>query len=278
MGRRQRTLSVIVVAVVALLTVSAVAGAQTSSQSASAGGVTATFTYSGSGLTVTNPRLRIIRGGQTAYDQPVQSSVCDTQCGPGAFGAHQSSVRVIRLEPGGQPNVILELFSGGANCCFSDQVFSYSPITGTYLKTERNFVSAGATLRRLGTARRWRFVSADDGFKFAFTDGADSGEPIQIWSFAGRRFHDVTRHYPKLIAADAARWLKLFNHHVSNGVGLIAAWAADEELLGHDKLVQSTLAAEARHGRLRDGGTGGATGKRFITQLNRLLRHLGYRH
>jgi hypothetical protein len=267
---------VFLVTVVALLTLSASAWAETS-QTASAGGVTATFSYSGSGITVSNPNLRIIRGGQPSYDQPVYSPQCGNQCGPGAFGAHQSSVRVIRLAAGGQPDVILELFSGGANCCFTDQVFSYSGATHSYVKTEQDFASAGAQLRRLGSARRWRFLSGDDAFKYEFTDGADSADPIQIWSFSGLAFHNVTRSYPKLIAADAARWLKLFTHHISNGVGLIAAWAADEELLGHDKLVQSTLAAETRHGDLRDGDNGGATGRRFITKLNRLLRQLGYR-
>jgi hypothetical protein len=277
-GTKHRTLLFILATVVALLTLSSVAWAQSTSQTASAGGVTATFSYSGSGITVSNPQLRIVRDGQTSYDQPVSSSQCGNQCGPGAFEAHQSSVRVIRLQAGGQPDVILELFSGGANCCFLDQVFSYSAATQTYVKTEQDFASAGVQLRRLGVARRWRFLSGDDSFKYEFTDGADSADPIQIWSFSGSVFHDVTRSYPTLIATDAARWLKLFTHHISNGVGLIAAWAADEELLGHDKLVQSTLATEARHGDLRDGGYGGgATGRRFITKLNRLLRQLGYR-
>jgi hypothetical protein len=272
-GTTQRTLSVILASVGVLLLLSTSAWARTSSQSATTGGVTATFTYDASGLQVTNPHLRIVRGGQTAYDQPVSANACGSLCGPGAFGAHQSSVRVIRLEPGGQPDVILELFSGGANCCFVDQVFSPSPLTGAYVKTEHEFVSAGATLRRLGSAHRWRFVSADDSFKYAFTDGADSADPIQIWSFSAGAFHDVTRGYPNLIAADAARWLKLFHRHTSTGLGLIGAWAADQELLGHDKRAQSTLVTEAHRGHLRDG----AHGKRFIRRLNRLLHQLGYR-
>lgn len=277
-GHRTLGLAALAAAVLLLLLLSAVAWATVSSQSASAGGVTATFTYSGSDLSVSNPRLRIVRAGLTAYDQPVSSPQCGSRCGPAAFGAQASSVRVIRLEPGGQPDVILELFSGGANCCFIDQVFSYAPLTHTYLKAERDFGSYGAALRRLGAARRWRFVSADERFRYQFTDGADSGEPLQIWRFAGHDLHEVTRSYPQLIATDAARWLKLFGHDLANGVGLIAAWAADEEMLGRDRLVQSTLAAEARRGNLRDGGTpGGATGQRFITRLNRLLHQLGYR-
>jgi hypothetical protein len=272
-----RTVLIIALMAVALLIVTAVAWAAGSIQSASAGGVTATFTYSGSGINVKHPRLKIARAGQTAYDQPVHAAVCGTQCGPGAFGPHQRSVRVIRLQPGGQPDVLLELYSEGASCCFIDQVFSYAPATHGYVKAEHDFGSYGAALRRLGSARRWRFISGDENFKYAFTDGADSGEPIQIWSFSGGRFHNLTRRYPTLITSDAARWLRLFKHHLNNGVGLIAAWAADEELLGHDRRVQSTLATAARHGDLRDGGDGLATGKRFITELNRLLHRLGYR-
>lgn len=279
MGTRQRILLALAVAAVALLTLSAGAAAKTTSQSDSAGGVTATFSYSGSPPMVSGAHLRITRAGQIAYDQAVDSPrFCHLLCWPGAFGAHSRSVRVIRLVPGGQPNVVLELYSGGAHCCSIDQVFSYSPITSTYVKTEHYFGNPPGVLRRLGTARRWRFVSSDDSFYYTFTDFADSGAPIQIWSFSGRAFVNVTRHYPNLIAADAARWLRFFNHDLANGVGLIAAWAADEELLGHDKRVQSLLATEARRHDLRAGGTGLATGKRFITKLNRFLHRLGYRH
>ncbi|MDQ6835431.1 MAG: hypothetical protein M3016_04515 [Actinomycetota bacterium] len=259
------------------LTAVALAVIKTTTQSASSGDVTATFSYRGSGLGVSHARLGITRAGQVVYDRPVSSPVCHTMCGPGAFPAPAKSVRVVRLAPGGDRNVVLELYSEGANCCFIDQVLSYAPAAHTYVKTERNFASYGAVLRRLGPRHLWRFVSGDPAFACAFTDCADSGEPIQIWSFSGRRFHNVTRHYPKLVARDGARWLRLFKHHLGNGVGLIAAWAADQELLGHDKRVQSTLATQAARGHLRDGGLGAATGKGFIRQLNRLLHKLGYR-
>lgn len=264
-------------AVIALLAAAAVAvAATTTTQSASAGGVTATFRYTGSGIDVHGAHLTIARHGKTVYDQPVRSKACGSQCGPGAFGKHARSVGVVSLNPG-QPDVILELYTGGANCCLVDQVFTYAPAAGTYVKTERDFGSYGAAIRRLGRARRWRFVSGDESFKYAFTDGADSGEPIQIFSFSATRFHNVTRAYPTLIASDARRWWKFFKSDLSNGVGLIAAWAADQELLGHHKQVQSTLATEARRGDLRDGGTGGPTGQRFITALNQMLHKLGYR-
>jgi hypothetical protein len=271
----RRTLTIAAAVMAATLVLAAAASAKLTTQTDSSGAVTATFTFTGSPPKVSHARLKIVRAGQALYDQPVFSPQCGTKCSPALLGVHASSVRVLDIESSGQPDVVLELYSGGANCCFIDQVFSLDPGTMTYVKTEHNFASAGAGIKRL--RHRWRFVSDDDAdFKYEFTDGADSGAPIRIWSFAARHFHDVTLGYPKLIAADASRWLRLFRHHLVNGVGLIAAWAADEELLGHDPLVQSTLAAQARKGDLRDGSNGLATGRRFIAKLNRFLRKLGY--
>ena len=253
----------------------ALAAGKATTQTASAGGVKATLTFSGSAPKVTDMRLRIVRAGQERYDQPVSSRYCAKRCDPALLGPHTSSVRVLDIESDGQPDVILELYTGGANCCLVDQVLSFDPGVMTYTKSEHDFFNAGASITKLGGA--WRFVSADGHFQCAFTDCADSGEPIQIFKFGGRRqFSDVTRAYPRLITHDAAKWMKLFKQHLTNGVGLIAPWAADEELLGRNAKVQSTLKALAAKGALRDGGVGPATGQRFVKALNSMLRRFGY--
>ncbi len=273
----RRLLLVVLAALVCTITAAGALAAGSPSvttQTASAGGVTATFTYRGVIPTVTDLRLKIVKDGQAIYDRPVARKLCGKLCGPAEIGRHASSVGIVHLLPG-SPQVVLELYSGGANCCFIDQVFSYDPGPMAYVKTELNFGSAGVLLKRLHA--QWRFVSADDGFKYVFTDGADSGEPIQIWRFSVGKFINVTRAYPSLIRTDAARWLALFGHHLDNGVGLIAAWAGDEELLGHDRLVQSTLKTELARGDLRAGpGNFFARDAKFITKLNRTLRALGY--
>jgi hypothetical protein len=255
------------------LSMAAVAWAKLTTQTASSGATSATFTFTGAAPTVKNPRLRIVHAGQQLYDAPVFSSLCGHGCGPGAFSG--SSVRVADIESNGQPDVILSLFSGGANCCFIEQVFSLDSGTMTYVKTEQDFASAGAKLERI--AGRWRFRSSDPSFECAFTDCADSGSPLQIWKFSAHKFVDATRGYKSRIRADAASWLRAFKHHLRNGVGLIAPWAADQELLGHNALVQSTLSAYAAKHELR-AAIGDSTGPRFIRQLNRLLRKLGYEH
>ncbi len=268
-------ISAVALTVTLLLVVAGPAWAKTTTQTSHSGNVTATFSFTGSPPNVKHQRLTIVRAGQQVYSQAVSAHLCGSLCGPAAVGAHASSVSVADIEGNGEPDVVLELYSGGASCCFIDQVFSYDPGTMTYSKTERNF-AYGVLLRKI--SGRWRFKSSDGAFLCAFTDCADSGQPIQIFSFSAGRFHNLTRHYPRLIRSDAAIWLHAFKHHVSNGVGLIAAWAADEELLGNNKQVQSTLSSEAAKGKLRDGSAGLASGKKFVKKLNALLRKLGYEH
>lgn len=237
-------------------------------------GVSASLTTAGSPRVLT---LTITRNGQIAYRQPVHAAGCP-RCTAAPVPPGKQALHVLDVESDGQPDVVVGLFSGGANCCFIDQVFSLDPGTMTYVKSQHNFLNAGAALTRLGG--QWVFRSGDSRVTEAgFTDTADSGTPIQIWGFSGRRFTDITRHYPALIRADAAMWMRLFAHHLSNGVGLIAAWAADEDLLGRSATVDTTLRSLAAHHKLRTPlGLPHNSETLFVTQLEKLLHQLGYTH
>ena len=254
----------------ALLAAAPAASAAT--QTASSGSVTAVFSFQGKVPNYSHLRLEIERAGTVVYDQKISDkTTCGSECWPAST---KNSLQVRDLDADGQPEVVLSLYSGGANCCFVDQVFSFDPGSDTYVKTSRNFGDGGVAIKTLGGAER--FVGADFAFKYAFTDGADSGEPIQILEFKGRRFVDVTRDYPALIAKDAKRWLKFFKRDLKNGVGLLAAWAADEDLLGHEKLVSSYLHKQLKAGHLNSLMGPKFSGKHFIAQLQKLLKRLGY--
>ncbi|HEY2439196.1 MAG TPA: hypothetical protein VGI07_03140 [Solirubrobacteraceae bacterium] len=221
-------------------------------------------------------RLKITRNGQTVYNQRVQSRFCPGGCVTTDVPPNHKPLFEADLQQREELDVVLGLYTGGAHCCFVDQVFSYDAPTRTYVKTEHDFLDAGAKIEQLN--RRYVFRSADARLaEDALTDFADSGFPIQIWRYANRRFTDVTRSYPALIQPDAARWLHAFTHHISNGVGFIAAWAADEDLLGHYRLVSSTLASEARRHRLHSAlGLPHNSETAFVSELKQLLRRLGY--
>jgi hypothetical protein len=248
-------------------------------QTASSGGVTATFTFTrGAQGTYPSKVLTISRGGRVAYHRPVTSRRCGPQastqkyCAP---GLGRTSVHVLDLEHNGRPDVVLDLYTGGAHCCSVEQVFSLNPATGAYARVERNFGDPGERIADLGHNGRHEFLTADDAFAYRFTDFAASGLPIEILTFAHRHFTNVTRRYPNLIAKDAATYLKAFNRDHSDDEGLFAAWAADEDNLGHQALVAQTLARELTAGNLRGGFQ---SAKKFAAALPRFLRKEGYVH
>jgi hypothetical protein len=266
----------ILICALAALLISA-AAALAVSQSAHSGAVRATFTFTRTTGFPHNKaqRLTISQSGMVLYDKPVISTFCGKLCAPAATGK-QSSVHVLDLEHNGRPDVLLDLYSGGAHCCWIEQIFSLA--TMTYVKTEHNFGDPGEQVVDLSHDGRFEFKTADDAFAGAFTDFAASGMPIQILTFASRHFHDVTRDYPKLITKDAAEWLTLFKgmakQHYADSVGVIAAWAADEDLLGNSKRVDSYLDQQRRAGHLNS--IGGPGGKTFVSRLQKFLRKHGY--
>jgi hypothetical protein len=259
-------------AAVAAAAMAGAPAALAATQTASSGDVSATFSYKGKVPNYSHLRLTITRAGTVAYDHKVtDTATCGTLCWPAST---TSSLKALDLDADGEPEVLLSLYSGGANCCFVEQVFSYDAATGTYAKASQNFGDFGASIKRLSGGVR--FVGANYAFKYAFTDGADSGEPILIVKFAGGRFLDDTRSYPALIAKDAKRWLTAFKHDLKNGVGVLAAWAADEEQLGHSRLVTSYLERQLKAGHLKSAAGPKDSGKHFITKLRRFLKKLGY--
>jgi hypothetical protein len=259
-------------AAVALLAAPGAAFAAT--QTASSRGITATFSFTGAGVHSSNLHLKITRAGRVMYDQPVRAPSCERRCVPFASGHHQSSVHIYDLAGNGQPDVVLELYSGGAHCCFIDEVYYPNASSSKYLSTGRDFGNAGAAIRRL--SGNYVFLSTDNAFYYEFSDFADSGAPIQIFRFVHNKFAVVTRSYPSLIASDAATWWKAFTQDYSNGTGLIAPWAADEDLLGNFSQVQSTLQTELRQNHLNSPGPPWPSGRQFITALNKFLAQHGY--
>jgi hypothetical protein len=248
-------------------------------QTASGGDVSAMFTFQGKVPHFHNLRLTIARGGSVIYDQPVVSKFCARLCWPGpAVAAARPAVQVVDLEGTGEPDVVLDLYSGGAHCCTVVQIFSFDTTANTYVNTERVFGDPDAKVVDLRHDGRFEFLTADDSFAYRFTDFAASGLPIEILTFANRHFTDVTRNYPALVAKDAAFWLKAFKRqarqHYPDSLGVIAAWAADEDLLGHVKRVDRYLRQQAKAGHLNAPFAGG--GSKFIARLQKFLHRRGY--
>ncbi len=278
-GRRAALAALLVAVVGAAGASAALASLTAKSVSASAGTTAATATYdevSGSaGTPYDNVRLAIVRDGKTLFDAPVRAAFCGTECWPDIWPGH-GFLRVADIEANGSPDVVLDLYSGGAHCCSIVEIYRFDAATGAFRIVQHNFWDPGASLERIGGA--YEFVSADDHFAYSFAAFAFSGLPVAVWRFEAGRFVDVTRRFPGLIAADAKRQWGAYveNRAQGYGLGFIAAWAADEDLLGRGAQVAATLAAQERAVGLRSAGGYGPSGEAFIAALQRFLAKYGY--
>lgn len=269
--------SIVLAATVMAAALPAAAGASSGSETQSAGAVSATLSYETSTDSITST-LTITRGGQVAFDGPIGRRLCGSDggrfCGPvGAIGdAAGKSLTVADLDGSGEPQVVVELYSGGAHCC------SYSTIarwTGSgYVLSSRNWGDPGFRIADLGGDGRPEFISADDRFAYAFASYAASGLPLQILRYRAGRFEDVTGQFPARIGKDAAIWWHDYRstRGQAEARGLIAAWAADRYRLGGRASALRTLRRAAAGGDL--GGRRSA--RRFVGTLDRRLRAWGY--
>ena len=280
-GRRGRAIALLGlgVALAALSGSAALAAPATTTVTASEGGTSATLTYrenrgSALGPLYSKLHLTITRAGRPAFDATVSTPFCGTSCWPDVWPGHRF-LSVADLGAAGSPDVILDLYSGGAHCCSIVQVYRFEASRGAYSILQRDFGDPGASLVDVGGSRV--FLSADDRFAYAFTSFAFSGLPLAIWRLGSHGWVDVTRQFPARIATDAARQYGAYvaNRRQGFGLGFIAAWAADEDLLGRAPLVARTLVAAKDDGYLRSADGLAAAGT-FIASLQRDLAKWGY--
>jgi hypothetical protein len=248
---------------------------------ATSGDETATLSFAGSFPRYHDVTLVIRRAGKIVEQQSVRSKWCGGFCGPNSYPSRSSVIRFVRLGRSERRDVVLSLYSGGAHCCSIEQV--YSPLTGStnWRDVEYDFGDPGVRLLPIGVDGSDDFVSANDAFAYEFTDYAASGMPVEILSFYDGAFHNVTRSFPNLIARDAQQWIRAFREdapsHYLDTVGVVAAWVADEDLLGKSAAAQQFLERQAAEGHLNSAiGPPDASGQGFVTALEKFLRRQGY--
>jgi hypothetical protein len=251
--------------------------------SARSGPVAATITYLHDVKSAVAPysdlRLTIVRAGKTLVSGPVTSGLCDTGCWPVVPGA----LRVLDVEADGEPDVLLNLYSGGAHCCNVTEVFRYDAVSGTYHSLTHIWGDPAYTLERLDGSGPYEWLTQDDRFAYEFAAYAFSGLPLEILRLSGGVFRDVTARYPARVTLDAADQWKYYLSNESGeadgGLGYLAAWAADEYTLGRGAFVTKRLAQLLSSGGLRStSGFPWVGGARFVAQLERFLRKTGYAH
>jgi hypothetical protein len=249
-------------------------------ESASSGTVTARLSYLRSprrfGPHFSRLSLTIDRGGSTLFAGRLTGLVPT-----GAALGRGKSVSVRDLDRDGEPEVVIDGWTNGAHCCELALIYRLTPDRAGYSRTVGDFGNAGYRLRDLDRDGRAEFVSGDDRFAYAFTAYAFSAFPIRIWRYAAGALVDVTRSYPRAIAADARFQLRDYRR-TSGGPdadvrGVLAAYLADEYLLGTPGTGWRVVHVAERRGELRAGAAPGwPAGRGYLRKLRRFLASAGY--
>ncbi len=176
---------------------------------------------------------------------------------------------------GGDWEVLVNVFTGGANCCYGMYVFRYA--AGRYRASYFDSGRAGVRVVDLDGDDRLELVSADPRFDYLFSSGAESFLPIQIYRFRDGGLTAVTREFPNRLRQSEREAWAVANRIVRTGGNpqtAFAAWAADKYLLGEGSAVWPRLQALVAAGTLEPKlELGGGT---FLVALRRTLGRFGY--
>jgi hypothetical protein len=262
-------------AVAALLLVPGSALAEEQTATAESGSVRADLRWDNTQPSDFAPSLRITRSGGAFDYAPAECSAVpgqeDLYCAsPRVFEGHEFLI-VRDLDADGEPEVLVELFSGGAHCCSILSVYKWDEAAGTYTSVKNDFADTGFQLRDVGGDGKWEFVSADARFGYEFTAFAFARFPIVIYELADGDFNDVTKRYPRLIRADARRhWrqLPVFEKDQIPVYGALAAYVADKARVDEGR--QAWRQVRRKLGRLSRAD------RRFLRTARRSLIRWGY--
>jgi hypothetical protein len=219
--------------------------------------------------------LMVMHLGKTVFNAPVKSALFPSGSATGS-GLKPSSVSFHDLNGDGTPELVLVLWTGGAHCCYLDQIFDFTHSPAS--KVEINLRDTGGRVTTVNGHVILR--GADNRFDYAFTDYADSASPVEVWQYESDRLVDTTRSFPGLVGADAAHWWTRYlqtrtSTSDSDVRGILAAWAADESLLGDSAGARAQLEQIAAKGDL-DHGVGAPKGAAYVTALWKFLGAHGY--
>jgi hypothetical protein len=229
------------------------------------GNVTATVSWVEAAFAAEDVQVEILRDGVAASSESLD------------VGDTPQALRVRDLDGDSEPEVLVDLYTNGAHCCLYTRLYRYA--TPSYTALEHVWGNMSYRLVDLDGDGVPELRSADDRFAYAFTAYAGSAFPIQIWQLEAGDLADVTRTFPALVRADAARWWKIYlRERRGPGAdvrGVLAAWTADKRLLGEGADAFRRLAEARRAGDLA-GPRPWPSGKRYVVALRRFLAQTGY--
>jgi hypothetical protein len=280
MRARRRRRALVAGVLVALALPGAALADDAGSVTASGGAVQATLSWEKADYGVKNPRLIVVRAGATLYDgSPVgDPDTCAVGCIFAGTGA-DAPLKVLDLGGDAEPEVLVDVFTGGAHCCVLSEILRF---TGSgYARLETDWGSSGYKLEDLDGDGRPELNGSDFAFEDAFTSHAASFEPPLVLAYDPAQksgFRDVTRRFPAVVrknAKEALHVLRTARRQHAETLGIVAAYTADLYLLGRGREVRPYLHRARKRGDLRT--IAGRAPRSFDATLLKFLRKRGYR-
>jgi hypothetical protein len=219
--------------------------------------------------------VRIYDGAELVFERELS---CGRRCSPAGF-ERKRSIALRDLDGGGR-EVLVDLYSGGAYCCWLTMV--YRADGGTYARSSKNWGPKRRRLANLGGGRP-EFISHDDRFLDPYGCAWCWRYLPHVWRFQDGKFRDVTRRFPRQVAPGSKKLRRRYFHASANHGDVkpvLAAYVAARYLLGRPgpgwRLVRRALRRgelENRRGRYDFC----PCGDRYPKRLRRFLRKTGYR-
>src|SRR3954467_1696135 len=266
----------------------AVAALAPVSVTAASGPVAATLTATGasSGTTITGAtgiRVTITRNGAVAFSGPLRP--CRFGCEPDdPTGARFTQIALADLDGDAEPEVLVDRADGFTPCCtLETAILRRNPITGLYGELDRHW-GESYRVADLDGDHHAELITADLRFYEHFAPRVAGFQlPVKILQLRGPALVDVTRAHPANIRRHTRSLGRLIRstdeiadgHRPGNRtlarVGLrpqLAAYAAEERLLGRRAVGDRRVAHEVAKGRVEAG---------FRRSLMLFLARTGYR-
>jgi len=222
---------------IALSTALAPGVAQAKTEKVTRGEVTASFSYTANKDKVSfkGLKLTIARGGATALTTTLGKYKGFWPAGRGG----SRSIRLRDLDGDGEAEVLLDLYSGGANCCLTTLIYRYRATGNTYVPVPVQLGRFGYSLRDLDRKGPVEIVATDVRLAGAFgVPSVAAVAPIRIFQLDRDGLADATRGFPGEVRKDLRAWRKEYPSFVRQKAplkGILAAIAADTILLNDEK-------------------------------------------
>jgi hypothetical protein len=226
-------------------------------------------------------RVKITRAGVVLHDQAV-GEPCDQFCSPTESALTGKHVGLRDVNGDGEPEAIVDLFTGGASCCVLVLVYGYDAAANTYRRVALD-TGSGFVVRDLDRDGELELVGDDFRFRGLFTCGACGPRPVRVWHWTLRRFEVVTTDFPATIRQHARRMQRLYNRvrkrrEAAFVKGALTPLAADLCLLDRCGRGFRIVRAAIRRGELdrRSLFDVSPLGKNYLRALKRFLRRTHY--